>query len=180
MYHIETRQLISRKKLTWLVSIWYDILLKGVFEQSKIQYPSFLISFLFNIWSFQFTVRYRKTSNFTIYFLKLMYFFKLLFVSYKRFNIITKETGFVLVFRSSAELIFPSSLLQQLVIGLFKIYSNVLSELLWITAKWFVAPFLEFFHNLPYYYCFQNILPVLDFKNWFFQVFLQKSAKYSK
>ena len=57
------------------------------------------------------------------------------FIYYKRFCIILREISLVLACCNSTVLISTSWLLLKLVIGLFKIYSAVLSELIWITAK---------------------------------------------
>ena len=63
-------------------------------------------------------------------------------VSYKRLCLLYKEVGLVLVSCNSAAIAFTSSLLSNLVIGLFKIFSVLISELVWILANWYVDPYI--------------------------------------
>ena len=56
-------------------------------------------------------------------------------VSYKRLCHLYKEVGLVLVSCNPASITLTSSLLYNLVIGLFKIFSILVSELVWILAN---------------------------------------------
>ena len=81
----------------------------------------------------QFTVSHTNTSVFNIQFSKLYLHLLALFLT--KDCLLYKEVGLVLVSRNSAAITFTSSLLQNLVIGLFKIFSILISELVWILAN---------------------------------------------
>ena len=57
--------------------------------------------------------------------------------------------SFYLVWHNSSAITF-ASLLSKLVIGLFKIYSTFLSELLWITVKWITRRFFSVYQKMSF------------------------------
>lgn len=94
-------------------------------------------------WYIQLTVSHTNTSSFHMFFLNFTCMCHFCF-SWKTPSY-EKEIDLVLVYCNSAALIFTLPLFQKLVIGLFKIYSTALSELVWFTIDGVIRVILEAF-----------------------------------